>query len=325
MIRITNMSLKRGAIIFLVMIIAISFVSASENCTNNIDDDEDGFIDCYDQQCRFQNICNPDSDGGSSADVCGAIPSDEFSIFSGHYLSSLIPNACCGNQDPVGSILNDLFFFGNNQFLCSKDYGPGETIVNIITGSWHWWNAEDEAFRIHTLSLQDFDNYFECEDTCESLGISCGYQTICGELINCGECGDPLGICAGGTESCELFNSDGCVDDAPENCVNGVIACTDSHGDPDTCDECQGTFDCNTLEYTECLYADSFGDNCYWQNYDCETNGDCIPGEGETGVCIDHSCCFSDPYCQCGVDSCGIDHGSCQGGYRCHTCSCDFG
>ena len=64
------------------------------------------------------------------------------------------------------------------------------------------YSNPDTNSNTQTTNTGDNENNYGCIDTCSNLNFECGAQTICGEEIFCGDCGNNE-VCSGGI--CILF------------------------------------------------------------------------------------------------------------------------
>ncbi len=75
-------------------------VTTPENCTNGVDDDGNGSIDCADPACASQSVCNQDACGNAAAIACGQSVS---ATTTGAYLPYVnYPSACTGGYPENG-------------------------------------------------------------------------------------------------------------------------------------------------------------------------------------------------------------------------------
>ncbi len=113
---------------------------AVENCTNGVDDDGDGWIDCEDLDCAASPACVPPPPGdecvSAEAAVLGENPFDSTSATTG---TDPIPNpALCG--DGLGSMIGDIWFTytpdqSGNLFVSTCQPGSFDSDLVMYTGS----------------------------------------------------------------------------------------------------------------------------------------------------------------------------------------------
>ena len=133
----------------------------TELCYNGVDDDEDGYIDCADEDCKQTGGAQPMECTGSplTSDVCVQLPAGlPRTPVSGIY------NSSCEGQTPLGNPALP------NYYYCSySDIMPGTGICcqsgtkaryNMISGAWACVSSEkcglDPALDCH----KDFDTEF---------------------------------------------------------------------------------------------------------------------------------------------------------------------
>jgi cysteine-rich repeat protein len=103
----------------------------------------------------------------------------------------------------------------------------------------------------------------ECTDTCESLGFSCGTQTVCGEQVSCGICPDEGSECVLG--QCLIQCGNGKID-KDEECDDNNLE--DGDGCSSTCKSESFCYDgtpfdtCSNLKPTYCNNQGELIENC---------------------------------------------------------------
>jgi cysteine-rich repeat protein len=182
----------------------------AENCTNEIDDDGDGNVDCNDPECGGSIACNPEvCDNQADDDGDGDFDCDDPDCFTNDIC------ILCGN----GAIDNDEDCDGNNL--------NGDNCTTVPGG-----------FIAGTLSCND-DCSFNT-DNCSTGGAICGdgvrngIEACDGNDLAGQDCTD-RGF-AGGTLACNAacqFNTQGCVG---AGCGNGVVDGAEQCDDGDQID-----------------------------------------------------------------------------------------
>ena len=70
---------KKSLLFLFFLILSCTITKAQEICNNGIDDDADGFIDCFDSKCASNPVCNGNYIGNDI--ICQAKPTT-FPVFS---------------------------------------------------------------------------------------------------------------------------------------------------------------------------------------------------------------------------------------------------
>lgn len=226
-------------------------------CINDIDDDGDGFTDCFDMDCNafcYQGDRNSDLENDISgediegdildAGINDTIYQDEEPDYSGEL-------ECSEKDDCV------LVIRANQCCRCPYAIGKYSDNVDVCLVNWPDGNVSESC-------SVDCSN-ITCNECPEINGAEC-YQNSCYQVYVNG--------CAG-VWDCQIGEI--CID----NNSDGVTECVD---DPSICqinDDCQMGWHCDLFEdseYGECIY--NYG-RCYrdidcGDGYKCNENGECI-------------------------------------------------
>lgn len=172
---------------------------SEEICNNEEDEDTDGNIDCFDIDCAGE------TDFGDTA-TC--------------------PKADWENKlllKQQGTDLTDFSTYTTGRDACREWQGLPCSKIEYYNANMKFWYPSTKINCDTPLSRYTISPYravceeiSECQESCESLGYGCGYQTICGESIACGPCASGF-KCNTTTWKCVSlitadFDNTGCVD-----------------------------------------------------------------------------------------------------------------
>jgi hypothetical protein len=116
--------LKRFFLFFGISILFLGFNQAQEICDNGIDDDGDGFVDCYDSDCSANGYCDGFYMGNDVS--CEAEPTDfpQFSLSLGHQSEDHVTN------NVVSPTIGDLDRDGIPEILTVNKYEDKIYLLN---------------------------------------------------------------------------------------------------------------------------------------------------------------------------------------------------
>jgi len=290
---------------------------AVEVCSDSLDNDCDGTIDCADDDCTADATCQTCTDGDSDNFYgqigCGTnvdCDDDDATVKPGgtEVCDDALDNDCdgtidCGDSDCTSDFACQTCTDGDAdgfpaQFGCPAAMDCDDGDVAIKPG----------AIEICDDGIDnDCDGTVDCADTDCAVDTACQMQTCtdadadtyyvesgCGSTLDCRD--NNAAIHPGAAEVCDDSadnDCDGTIDCADSDCINDTVCqvCTDGDGDT--------------------YYAES---GC-GTNIDCnDANASIKPGAAEIcGDGIDQDCDGSDQLCEDGVDNDGDGYTENQG------------
>jgi hypothetical protein len=177
-----------------------------EVCDNNLDDDNNGAIDCDDDTCRADASCGPrcgDDTANAGEDCDGSDLNGASCLSLGADGGTLVCNTAC--QFDQSQCVND--------GVCGDNaVDPGEDCDGNNLGG------------ASCLSLGLEDGILVCDGTCQFNPTGCGTDIACGNnILELGEqCDD--GCLSGTPNVCEAIdNGDGCSSACQTEVLNGTL------------------------------------------------------------------------------------------------------
>jgi hypothetical protein len=199
----------------------------TENCTNLIDDDGDGYIDCDDQDCKLESVCN-------QGELCNNGKDDD-----GDNHVDCLDQDCIGYPGCSGEICDNLQDDDNDGFIDCKDQDCDGDPICDATAPENCVNEEDD----------DGDNLVDCDDPDCATFITCLVEDC-----DNGDDDDQDGAIDCDDTDCASFIlcQDEICDNEEDDNGNGYIDCEDV--DCASFVDCAGTENCINQE-------DDDGDN----------------------------------------------------------------
>ena len=304
-----------------------------EDCSNGIDDDGDGFVDCDDFDCDDDLSCT--GEGGSCA-VYGCVGYTPENSCQCNDLCEQYDNCCddyedvCGDVVPSNEDCSNGIDDDGDGFVDCDDWNCDGTIGDIDPAC---DGANPSSEDCSNGVDDDGDSYVDCDDfDCDDDPSCSGSSEDCSNGVD--DDGD-------GYVDCDDWNCDGTIGDidpacdganpSSEDCSNGIDDDGDGYVDCDdfdcSCDEdCENSEDCsNGIDddgdgFIDC---DDFDCNC---DLNCESSSeDCgngVDDDGDSYVDCDDFDCSDDPVCDNGSEGSCAEYG-CVGYTPENSCQCN--